>query len=164
MVCLPRRRPGYLLIRNSGEAASSTPSVSFNDIASTIETRLGGRIITSEPHLEYVVRQDGTLSLTYVVQVQNLRQAIWYEVFVDAHSDAGELVSVIDYVSTATVSFCALLKTIGLQFIEELLDHGSIELSQSRSPICLRNRSSYTIQRTCTLRHWVGMIQATIRL
>lgn len=50
--------------------------------------------------LEYVIKQDGSVALTYVVQVQNMLN--WYEAFVDAHD--GSLVSVTDFVAHARVS------------------------------------------------------------
>lgn len=61
-----------------------------------------GKVNDIEPTLEYLVRDDGSVSLTHVVQVRNDTEGTWYEAFVDAHS--GEILSVTDFVADATVS------------------------------------------------------------
>jgi extracellular elastinolytic metalloproteinase len=48
------------------------------------------------------MKDDGTAVLTHVMQIQNDEAGTWFEAFVDAHS--GELVSVTDFVSKASVN------------------------------------------------------------
>ena len=51
------------------------------------------------PSLEFFAKEDRTLALTHVIQVQNNDH--WFEAFVDAHS--GEIVNIIDFVAHASV-------------------------------------------------------------
>jgi extracellular elastinolytic metalloproteinase len=86
---------------NTTSIASPTPSISpeaaikaAEDAFSGINTRSG------VPVLEYLVKQDATVVLTYAVHVSNKEEGTAYQAFVDAHS--GEVVSGVDFRSDAT--------------------------------------------------------------
>ena len=81
--------------------------MSLEDAISKAETALNGKFNEWPATLEFVAKQDGTLSLTHVVQIQNDDAGIWFEAFVDAHSS--ELVHVTDFVTKATVSIFSLI-------------------------------------------------------
>lgn len=67
-----------------------------------IENDLEGKYNGWNATLEYLAHSDGSISLAHVVQIQSETTGTWYEAYIDAHS--GELVSVTDFVSHATVS------------------------------------------------------------
>lgn len=86
--------------------ASSTPSLNWKDLVPKVETLLNGTYLNtgdSSPSLEYLARSDGTVSLTYVMQIRNLSPMnhLWVEAFVCAHS--GKVVGVTDFTAHATV-------------------------------------------------------------
>jgi extracellular elastinolytic metalloproteinase len=88
--------------------AASTPTYDLNKAISNAEDALSGTKNDIEPGLEYLVRPDGSVALSHVLQVSNKEDGTWYEAFVDAHS--GELLSVTDFVAEATVRFfCSIL-------------------------------------------------------
>jgi extracellular elastinolytic metalloproteinase len=66
--------------------------------------------------LEYLVKDNNSIVLTHIVQIQDDNAGTWYEAFIDAHS--GEVVSITDFVSQATVSL------IDLVFLVELCVEG----------------------------------------
>lgn len=89
------------LSASSASLASSSPTVSVDAAISAAEAALDGKHNNIPTTLEYLVNADNTVSLVYVVQVQNPVQDTWYEAFVDAHS--GKFISAIDFVSNAAV-------------------------------------------------------------
>ena len=76
--------------------------MSVEQAISVAEAALGGTYNNATPKLEYLVKQDKSVVLTHVVEIQDEADITWYEAFVDAHS--GELVSVVDFVADATAS------------------------------------------------------------
>jgi extracellular elastinolytic metalloproteinase len=50
--------------------------------------------------VEYIAKDDSTVALAHVIQVQN--DDHWYQAHVDAHT--GELINTIDFVADASVS------------------------------------------------------------
>ncbi|KAK0431442.1 Fungalysin metallopeptidase-domain-containing protein [Armillaria borealis] len=80
--------------------ASSTPSVALEDAIASAESTLSGTFNQFPPTLEYLVKDDNTVALTHVIQIENEETGAWFEVFVDAH--AGDVVSVTDFVSKAS--------------------------------------------------------------
>jgi extracellular elastinolytic metalloproteinase len=102
---------------------STTPTVSLEDAISKAETLLNGKFNEWPATLEFVAKQDGTLSLTHVVQIQNDKTGAWFEAFVDAHS--GELVHVTDFVTKATYRVLPVTKetlTEGFQVLTDPQD------------------------------------------
>jgi extracellular elastinolytic metalloproteinase len=94
---------GYTVLKHFTEKiASKTPTVSVEKAIEVAEAALDGTYNKSPAKLEYLVKEDKTVVLTHVVEIQNEADFTWYEAFVDAHT--GELVSVVDFVSDATVS------------------------------------------------------------
>ena len=81
--------------------APSTPSISWQSALSAVEASLDGKHNGLEPTLEYLVKPDGSVALTHVLQIRNEETNAWYEAFVDGHS--GELISVTDFVAHASV-------------------------------------------------------------
>ncbi|KAJ3564164.1 hypothetical protein NP233_g8473 [Leucocoprinus birnbaumii] len=81
--------------------ASPSPSIKFEDIRPSVEESLGGLCRDSvAPSLEYLVRAEGSVDLTYVVQITNKTSNLWVEAFVSAHS--GQVLSVTDFTAHAT--------------------------------------------------------------
>jgi extracellular elastinolytic metalloproteinase len=68
---------------------------------SVAEAAVDGKHNNIPMTLEYLVNADNTVSLVYVVQVQNPVQDTWYEALMDAHS--GKFISAINFVSNAVV-------------------------------------------------------------
>lgn len=93
----------------SAHVPSSTPSITVDAAIAKAEKALGGKYNNWPATVEYVAKDDGSLALTHVVQIQDDAKAIWYEAFVDAHT--GELVHITDFVAKASVStFLSRLK------------------------------------------------------
>lgn len=82
--------------------SNSVPNVTSQSVISVAETALNATYNNLPITLEYYVNANNAANLVYVFQVQNSTTGAWYEVFVDANTR--QLVSVIDYVSKATVS------------------------------------------------------------
>jgi extracellular elastinolytic metalloproteinase len=72
-----------------------------------------GRLFTTpqQPKLEYVARPDGSISLTYPMQIRNLGSSseshLWVQASVCAHS--GKVVSVTDFTAHATAREISLI-------------------------------------------------------
>lgn len=81
--------------------AGSVPSVPLDQAITAAELALDGQFNGHPPSLKYVVQADHSAVLAHVIQIQNDDVGSWYDAFVDAHS--GTLVSVVNYVSHATV-------------------------------------------------------------
>jgi len=82
--------------------ASTKPSITVDDAIATAEKALNGKFNNFPPSLEFFVKPDNTVVLTHVVQIRNVDAGVWVEAFVDAH--ANELVSIVDFVTKASVS------------------------------------------------------------
>lgn len=83
--------------------AASTPSITVEQAIASAEETLGGKFNDHPPTLEFLAKDDNTVALTHVVQIQNATTGAWFEAFVDAHS--GKVISVTDFVAKAAVSF-----------------------------------------------------------
>ena len=83
--------------------ADTRPTITVDDAIATAEKALNGKFNDFPPSLEFFVKPDNTVVLTHVVQIRNENAGVWVEAFVDAH--ANELVSLVDFVTKATVSF-----------------------------------------------------------
>ncbi|KAF9457264.1 Fungalysin metallopeptidase-domain-containing protein [Collybia nuda] len=80
--------------------ASSKPTITLKAAITTAEKALDGNFNKHPATVEYIVKDDGSVALTHVVQVQNETAGTWYQAFVDAHS--GKLVSIVDFVTQAS--------------------------------------------------------------
>lgn len=87
--------------------APSKPTVAWRSVLPKIENNLEGKYNGWNVTLEYLAQGDGSISLVHVVQIQNENSGAWYEAYVDAHS--GELTSVTDFVSDASVSLLLII-------------------------------------------------------
>ena len=94
----------YLVLSNITVAhvAASKPSITVEEAVAKAESYIDGKYNEWPATLEYLAKEDGSLALTHVVQIQNEKTGAWYEAFIDAHS--GELVHVTDFVAKAAVS------------------------------------------------------------
>ncbi|KAJ7579596.1 Fungalysin metallopeptidase-domain-containing protein [Mycena floridula] len=92
----------------SDQIAPSSPSVDLESAISTAEAALTGSHNAIPPTIEYLVKADGTVALTHVIQIQNDKVGSWFEAFVDAHS--GELISVVDFVAEAAYTVLPIIK------------------------------------------------------
>lgn len=144
----------------SESVPSTEPSVSIQSAISIAERTLLATHNDHPPSLEFFAKQDGTLALTHVVQVQN--DDHWFEAFVDAHT--GEIVNVIDFVAHASVSLI-LSPSISLESIiyqyrviplqqQSLLDGGFQTLTNPQdtfsSPFGWHSDGTSTINTTTT--------------
>ncbi|KAF9456507.1 Fungalysin metallopeptidase-domain-containing protein [Collybia nuda] len=80
--------------------APSTPAITLKAAITTAENVLDGKFNDHPPTVEYLVKDDESVVLTHVVQIQNDAAGAWYQAFVDAHS--GELVSAVNFVTDVT--------------------------------------------------------------
>ncbi|KAL9709735.1 hypothetical protein Ac2012v2_006787 [Leucoagaricus gongylophorus] len=80
--------------------ASSTPTITVEQAISSAERTLQGKFNDHPATLEYLVREDNSVALTRVVQIENAETGAWFEAFVDAHS--GHVLSVTDFVTKAS--------------------------------------------------------------
>lgn len=96
-----------MLIDDVASIAASTPTVSVEDAIAAAEKKLDGKFNDHPPTLEFLVKEDKSVVLTHVVQIQDEEAGTWFEAFVDAHS--GEVVSITDFVDEASVSFVCIL-------------------------------------------------------
>ncbi|KAM5541103.1 hypothetical protein V8D89_005236 [Ganoderma adspersum] len=99
---------------------STVPSVSAADAISKAEGELGGTYNGSQTKIEFVARQDGSVSLTHAVQIRDDSKAMWYEAFVDAHT--GDIVQLTDFVAHASYRVLPITKQNILQGFETLID------------------------------------------
>lgn len=88
----------------SEKIAGSTPSVTVESVIPKVEKALNAKFNGHPTTVEYLARDDGTVSLVHVIQVQNEEVNSWFEAYVDAHT--GELISLTDFVAEASVSLC----------------------------------------------------------
>lgn len=79
--------------------SSAEPEISSDDAISAAEDQLGASHNGFPTGLEYVAKDDGSVVLTHVVQVENEH---WLEAFIDAQS--GEIVAVTDFTADSSVS------------------------------------------------------------
>lgn len=86
---------------HAARIASSKPSVPLQDAILTAEKTINGQYNDHPATLEYVVKDDGSVVLAHVVQIQNHSIGTWVEAFVDAHSN--KLVTITDFVAKASV-------------------------------------------------------------
>lgn len=84
---------------NSTSIADSEPKVSQEDAIKAAEEHLEGTYNGHPVTLEYLVKDDGSVALTHVIQTRNKEAGTWYEGFIDAHS--GELLGVVSFRSDA---------------------------------------------------------------
>ena len=80
---------------------SATPSISLDDAIASAESFLSGKFNDHPATLEFVAKEDGSLALAHVVQIQNDETGAWFEAFVDAHS--GDVIHLTDFVAKASV-------------------------------------------------------------
>ncbi|OBZ71043.1 Extracellular metalloproteinase 5 [Grifola frondosa] len=78
---------------------SITPSISVDDAISKAESALSGKFNDHPPTIEFIAKQDGSVALAHVVQVQNNDVGVWFEAFVDAHT--GDIVHITNFVAKA---------------------------------------------------------------
>ncbi|KDQ15334.1 hypothetical protein BOTBODRAFT_131082 [Botryobasidium botryosum FD-172 SS1] len=86
--------------------ASSKPTISKTDAIAKAEATFSAKYNNWKIATEYFVRDDGHLSLTYIVQVQN--DDHWWEVSVDAAN--GDIVNAVDFVAEASYKVIAFDK------------------------------------------------------
>ncbi|KAF9443169.1 hypothetical protein P691DRAFT_764533 [Macrolepiota fuliginosa MF-IS2] len=102
------------------QIASSTPSVSLEDAVAAAEKALNGKANDHQPTLEFFAKQDQSVVLTHVIQIENDQTGAWFEAFVDAHS--GEVVSVTDFVTQASYRVLPIQQEILTQGFQVLTD------------------------------------------
>ncbi|PIL32531.1 hypothetical protein GSI_05234 [Ganoderma sinense ZZ0214-1] len=81
---------------------SNTPSISVTDAIAKAESQLAGEYNGHPTTLEFVAKEDGSVALAHVVQIQDDDQDMWVEAFVDAHT--GDIVHLTDFGAHASAS------------------------------------------------------------
>ncbi|ESK84530.1 putative extracellular elastinolytic metalloproteinase precursor [Moniliophthora roreri MCA 2997] len=112
---------------DASNIADSTPTFDIQQAIRVAEDALEGKHNDIEPTLEYLVRPDGSVALTHVIQIKNDDARTWYEAFVDAHS--GELLSITDFVAHATYKVIPVQKPSLLAGYETLVDPQDLSAS-----------------------------------
>lgn len=79
------------------------PTITVDEAISNAETALSGKFNGHTPIVQFVAKQDDSVVLTHVIQIENDDTGAWFEAFIDAHS--GDLVTVTDFVTRASVCF-----------------------------------------------------------
>ena len=74
---------------------------------------MNGKFNEHPATLEFVAKEDNSLALAHVVQIQNDETGAWFEAFIDAHS--GELVHVTDFVTKASVRWASYWRSLVLR-------------------------------------------------
>ncbi|PFH47079.1 hypothetical protein AMATHDRAFT_182533 [Amanita thiersii Skay4041] len=100
--------------------ASSTPTVSLEDAIASAEQTLGGRFNGHPATLEFLALQDGSASLTHVIQIEDHQTGAWVEAFVDAHS--GTVLSVTNFVTDATYRVLPITEQVLTQGFQLLVN------------------------------------------
>lgn len=113
----------------SSKIASSTPTVSLEDAIASAEKTLDGKFNDHPATLEFLVREDGSVALTHVMQIQNDETGAWVEAFVDAHS--GEVLSITDFVTQASYRVLPITEEILTQGFQTLTDPQDLTASPS---------------------------------
>jgi len=95
-----------MLITNSycvhiDEIAAQQPTVHISAAIRTAEETFGAAYNDYPTILGYYAQWDGSVALVHVVQVQDVDNAIWLQVYVDAHS--GEVLSSINFIAESGV-------------------------------------------------------------
>ncbi|EAU86463.1 metalloprotease [Coprinopsis cinerea okayama7 len=100
--------------------ASSTPTINVQDYLPAVEEILDGKYNDHPTRLEYLARPDGTASLVYAAQIENVEDNKWYEAYIDAHN--GELLSVVDFTADATYRALPITKQAYPDGLELIVD------------------------------------------
>ncbi|KXN84352.1 Extracellular metalloproteinase mep [Leucoagaricus sp. SymC.cos] len=100
--------------------ASSTPSISVEQAIASAEKTLDGKFNNHPATLEFLAKEDNSVALTHVVQIENDETGAWFEAFVDAHS--GEVLSVTDFVTKASYRVLPITSEILTQGFQTLTD------------------------------------------
>jgi len=95
-----------MLITNSccvhiDEIAAQQPTVHISAAIRTAEETFGAAYNDYPTTLGYYAQWDGSVALVHVVHVQDVDNAIWLQVHVDAHS--GEVLSSINFIAESGV-------------------------------------------------------------
>uniref|UniRef100_A0A0W0FV15 Extracellular metalloproteinase n=2 Tax=Moniliophthora roreri TaxID=221103 RepID=A0A0W0FV15_MONRR len=85
---------------DTSNIADSKPTHDLQEAVKNAEDAMSGTHDGFEPSIEYLARPDGSVALTYVIQVRNDHEGTYYEVFVDAHN--GEVLSANNFVAHAS--------------------------------------------------------------
>ncbi|KAI3616646.1 putative extracellular elastinolytic metalloproteinase precursor [Moniliophthora roreri] len=112
---------------NASNIADSKPTFDVQQAIKVAEDALEGKHNEIEPTLEYLVRPDGSVALTHVIQVKNDDARTWFEAFVDAHS--GKLLSITDFVTHATYKVIPVQKPSLFAGYETLIDPQDLSAS-----------------------------------
>jgi extracellular elastinolytic metalloproteinase len=111
----------------TAKIAPSTASVTWKSALPVIESALDGKHNGLEPTLEYLVKPDGSVALTHVLQIRNEETNAWYEAFIDGHS--GELISVTDFVAHDSYTVLPITKQTFPEGLETLRDPQDLQSS-----------------------------------
>ncbi|EIN12650.1 metalloprotease [Punctularia strigosozonata HHB-11173 SS5] len=98
---------------------ASKPTLDLQTAIKKAEAALSGTYNGHPTTVEYLAKDDGSVALTHVIQIQN-DQGAWYEAFVDAHS--GDLLSVTDFVTKLTYKVLPITKQDLTEGVETLED------------------------------------------
>ncbi|KAH8825825.1 Fungalysin metallopeptidase-domain-containing protein [Flagelloscypha sp. PMI_526] len=109
---------GHSFASHKASIADSTPSVSEQDAIAAAESSLNAKYNSRKVTLEYLVKKDGNVALTHVVQLEGKNTFV--EAFVDAHSK--EVLQVTDFVAQATFNVLPIEKETPPEGFEVLTD------------------------------------------
>ncbi|KAF8068664.1 metallo proteinase 10 [Lyophyllum atratum] len=93
---------------NSSKIADSKPTLAIETLIPKVEEALDGKVNGQPPSVEFLVTEDGSVALTFVVQIQNEMTGTWFEAYVCAHT--GQILSVTDFVAHASYTVLPIRK------------------------------------------------------
>ncbi|KAJ3486318.1 hypothetical protein NLI96_g4331 [Meripilus lineatus] len=100
--------------------ASTTPSINVQDAIQRAEAAVNGTYNQHPPTIEYVAKENGSVVLAHVLQVENEHSGAFVEAFIDAHS--GELTHLNNFVAEASYRVVPITKQYLTQGFETLVD------------------------------------------
>lgn len=106
---------------------SSKPTLDVSEVMPNIEQTLDAKCNDQAPQLEYLVQDDGSVSLTHVFQVRNEDKGTWFEAFASAHT--GKLLSVTDFVADASYTVVPITSISVDDGLEKIVDPQDLQSS-----------------------------------
>ncbi|KAJ3486320.1 hypothetical protein NLI96_g4333 [Meripilus lineatus] len=110
---------GYSFVKPT-TIPSTTPSINLQEAITRAESVVNGTYNQHPATLEFVAKQDNSVALAHVLQIENEHTGAWVEAFVDAHS--GDVVHMTDFVAKSSYRALHITKQYPTQGFDTILD------------------------------------------
>lgn len=107
-------------VRPQGKVPGAIPSLSAKEASEIVVSKLAATPTEREVKLEYYANDDGTLSLSHVIEAHIDDNGHLVEAFIDAHS--GDVVGMIDFTTSLTYVALPIHKQAPTEGIETIVD------------------------------------------